>query len=38
MRVAVVRNEKMVAEAWDISGFMRERNVHRWKPIPINGR
>jgi hypothetical protein len=35
LRVAVVRSEKLVAEAGDSSGT--QRNVRRWKPLPSNG-
>jgi hypothetical protein len=34
LRVAVVRSEKLVAEARDSSGTQRKGNVHRWKPLP----
>jgi hypothetical protein len=34
LRVAVVRSEKLVAEARDSSGTQRKGNVRRWKPLP----
>jgi hypothetical protein len=34
LRVVVVRSEKMVAEAGDISGTQRKGDIHRWKPLP----
>jgi hypothetical protein len=34
LRVAVVRSEKLVPGAEDISGIQREGNVHNWKPLP----
>jgi hypothetical protein len=37
LRVAVVRSEKLVAEAEEISGTQRKGNVRRWKPLPGNG-
>jgi hypothetical protein len=33
-RVAVVRSEKLVAEAGDSSGTQMKRNVHCWKTLP----
>jgi hypothetical protein len=36
LRVAVVRSEKLVAKAGEISGTQRKRNVRCWKPLPIN--
>jgi hypothetical protein len=33
-RESVVRSEKPVAEAGDISGTQRKGNVLRWKPLP----
>jgi hypothetical protein len=35
--VAVVRNEKLVAESGKGSGTQRKGNVRRWKPLPNNG-
>jgi hypothetical protein len=37
LRVAVVRSEKLVAEAGDSSGTQRKGSVRNWKPLPING-
>jgi hypothetical protein len=37
MRIAIVRSEKLVAEAGDSSGTQRKGNVRRWKPLPKNG-
>jgi hypothetical protein len=37
MTVAVVRNEKLVAETGDSSGTQRKVNVRRWKPLSRNG-
>jgi hypothetical protein len=37
MRVAVVRREKLVAEADDRSEIQRRSNVRLWKPISSNG-
>jgi glycerophosphoryl diester phosphodiesterase len=34
LRVAVVRSEKLVAEAGDSLGTQRRRNAHHWKPLP----
>jgi multidrug resistance efflux pump len=36
LRVAVVRTEKLVAEAGYSSGTQRKGNVHCWKPLPSN--
>jgi hypothetical protein len=36
-RFAVVRSEKLVAEAVDSSGTQRKWKIHRWKPLPSNG-
>jgi hypothetical protein len=36
LRVAVVRSEKLVAEATDSSETQRKGNVRRWKPLPSN--
>jgi hypothetical protein len=36
-RVAIVRSEKLVAEAGDSSGTKRKENIRRWKPLPSNG-
>jgi hypothetical protein len=36
LRAAVVRSEKLVAEAGDSSGTQRKGNVRRWKPLPSN--
>jgi hypothetical protein len=35
--VAVVRSEKMVAEAGDNSATQRKGNICHWKPLPSNG-
>jgi hypothetical protein len=37
LRIAVVRSEKLVAEARDSSGTQKKRNVHHWKMLPSNG-
>jgi hypothetical protein len=37
LRVAVVRNEKLVAEARDNSGTQRKGNVRHWKLLLSNG-
>jgi hypothetical protein len=37
MRVAVVRSEKLLAEAGESSGTQRKGNVRNWKPLPSNG-
>jgi hypothetical protein len=37
LRVAVVRNEKLIAEAGVISETHKEGNVRCWKPLPRNG-
>jgi hypothetical protein len=37
LRPAVVRSEKLVAEAEDCSGTQRKGNVRRWKPLTSNG-
>jgi hypothetical protein len=37
LRVAVVRSEKLVAEAGDSSGIQRKGNVRRWKQLSSNG-
>jgi hypothetical protein len=37
MRVAVVRSEKLVAEAGDSSETQSKENVRLWKPLPSNG-
>jgi hypothetical protein len=37
LRVAVVRREKLVAEAGNSSGTKRKGSVGRWKPLPSNG-
>jgi hypothetical protein len=37
LRVAVVRSEKLVAEAGDSSENQRKENVRRLKPLPSNG-
>jgi hypothetical protein len=34
---AVMRSEKLVAEAGDSSGTQRKGNVRRWKPLQSNG-
>jgi hypothetical protein len=34
---AVVRNEKLVAEAWNSSGTERKGSICCWKQIPGNG-
>jgi hypothetical protein len=34
LRVAVVRNEKLVAEVGNSSGTQRKGNVRRWKMLP----
>jgi hypothetical protein len=36
-RVAVVRIEKLVAEAGDSSRTERKGNIHGWKPLLNNG-
>jgi hypothetical protein len=36
LRVAVLRSEKLVAEARDSSGTQRKGNACRWKPLPSN--
>jgi hypothetical protein len=36
-RIAVMRSEKLVAEAEDSSGTWKKRHVRRWKPLPSNG-
>jgi hypothetical protein len=35
--VAVLRSEKLVAEAGDSSGTQRKGNVRYWKPLASNG-
>jgi hypothetical protein len=37
LRDAVVRSEKLVAEAGDSSGVQKKVNVRFWKPLPSNG-
>jgi hypothetical protein len=37
LRVTVVRSEKLVVEAREISGAQIKRNVHPWKPLQNNG-
>jgi hypothetical protein len=36
LRVAVVRSEKLLAEAGDSSGTQRKGKVCSWKPLPSN--
>jgi hypothetical protein len=36
LRVAVVKSEKLVAEAGDSTGTQRKGNVRFWKPLPSN--
>jgi hypothetical protein len=37
LKVAVVRSEKLVAEAEASPGTQRKGNVRLWKPLPSNG-
>jgi hypothetical protein len=37
LKVAVVRSEKLVAEARDSLGTQRKENIHHWKLLLSNG-